>query len=58
MPTYRILDQDGVIVDKDREPPDISDEEVIKMYKDMVSGTVTILFMATSIHVLVLTPLQ
>lgn len=37
MPTYRILDQDGVIVDKSREPSDISDEHLIKMYKDMLS---------------------
>lgn len=40
MPTYRILDQDGVIVDKDREPPSISDEEVIRMYKDMVTVSI------------------
>ncbi|CAD0088016.1 unnamed protein product, partial [Aureobasidium vineae] len=37
MPTYRILDQDGVIVDKSREPSDISDDHLIKMYKDMLS---------------------
>lgn len=38
MPTYRILDQDGVVVDKDRTPSDIPDEEVLKMYTDMLSG--------------------
>jgi hypothetical protein len=37
MPTYRILDQDGVIVDKSREPSDISNDHLIKMYKDMLS---------------------
>lgn len=38
LPTYRFLDQDGVIVDKTRKPPDIADKEVLKMYKDMVTG--------------------
>jgi len=38
LPTYRILDQDGVIVDKDKKPLDISEQEVLKMYKDMVTG--------------------
>ncbi|CAD0054321.1 unnamed protein product, partial [Aureobasidium pullulans] len=37
MPTYRILDQDGVVVDKSREPSDISNDHLIKMYKDMLS---------------------
>jgi len=37
MPTYRILDQDGVIVDKSREPSDMSNDHLIKMYKDMLS---------------------
>jgi 2-oxoisovalerate dehydrogenase E1 component alpha subunit len=40
MPTYRVLDQDGVVVDKQAKSPDISDEEVIKMYKDMVTVSV------------------
>ena len=38
LPTYRILDQDGVVVDKTREPPNISEQEVLKIYKDMVTG--------------------
>lgn len=38
MPTYRIMDQDGVIVDKTREAPDVSEEEMIKWYKDMLTG--------------------
>ncbi|KAK5695588.1 hypothetical protein LTR17_024574 [Elasticomyces elasticus] len=46
MPTYRILDQDGTIVDKDREPPDVSTSELLKMYRDMVTVSVmdTIMF--------------
>jgi 2-oxoisovalerate dehydrogenase E1 component alpha subunit len=40
MPTYRVLDQDGVVVDKDAESPDISDEEAIRLYKDMVTVSV------------------
>lgn len=38
MPTYRVLGQDGTIVDKDKDPPDIGEAELIKMYKDMVTG--------------------
>ena len=40
MPTYRVLDQDGVVVDKQAKSPDISDEEAIKLYKDMVTVSV------------------
>ena len=42
IPTYRVMDSDGVIVDKDRQPIDVSHEEVLKWYKDMVTGTPTI----------------
>ncbi|EME50117.1 hypothetical protein DOTSEDRAFT_68850 [Dothistroma septosporum NZE10] len=37
MPTYRILDQEGQVVDKEAAAPDISDEEALKLYKDMVT---------------------
>ena len=37
MPTYRILDQSGKPVDSSRSPIDISNEEVLKMYKDMLT---------------------
>ena len=40
MGTYRILDQDGKIVDKDRKPPDVSTDELLKMYKDMVTVSI------------------
>jgi 2-oxoisovalerate dehydrogenase E1 component alpha subunit len=43
MPTYRILNQDGVIVDKDREPLDVTEEEALKMYKDMLTGVLFLL---------------
>ncbi|OBW63740.1 MAG: putative fungal-specific transcription factor [Aureobasidium pullulans] len=45
MPTYRILDQDGVVVDKSREPSDISNDHLIKMYKDMLSVSIMDLIM-------------
>ena len=38
MPTYRILDQEGVIVDKMRDPPDLTESELVRMYKDMITG--------------------
>ena len=39
MPTYRFMDSDGTIVDESREPSDISNEEVLTWYKDMLTGT-------------------
>jgi len=36
MPTYRIVDQQGAIVDKSRQPPDISTPDLLKLYTDMV----------------------
>ncbi|KAH9810750.1 Dehydrogenase E1 component [Teratosphaeria destructans] len=40
MPTYRILDQEGVVVDKTAEAPKISKDELLKMYKDMVTVSI------------------
>lgn len=40
MPTYRVLDQEGAIVDKSRPPPEISEEELVKMYTDMVTVSI------------------
>ncbi|KAL1982405.1 hypothetical protein VTN96DRAFT_1375 [Rasamsonia emersonii] len=37
MPTYRVMDSDGVIVDTSRGPPDVPDEEVITWYKNMLT---------------------
>ncbi|ROT36513.1 dehydrogenase E1 component [Sodiomyces alkalinus F11] len=35
LPTYRVVDQQGVVVDESFEP-DLTDAEVVKLYKDMV----------------------
>ena len=32
------MDSDGVIVDNDRDPPDVTDEEVLTWYKNMWTG--------------------
>ncbi|KAI7652517.1 thiamine diphosphate-binding protein [Hortaea werneckii] len=40
MPTFRILDQDGVIVDQSHNHPETSKEELLKMYKDMVTVSI------------------
>ena len=40
MPTYRVMDSDGVIVDERRTPSDIKPEEVIMWYKNMLTGTI------------------
>ena len=39
MPTYRVMDSDGTIVDESRKPSDVSNEEVLTWYKDMLTGT-------------------
>ncbi|QIX01422.1 hypothetical protein AMS68_006939 [Peltaster fructicola] len=36
MPTYRFLDQDGNVVDQSATALDITDEEAVKLYSDMV----------------------
>lgn len=38
IPTYRVMDSDGVIVDKSRGAPDVKSEEVITWYKNMLTG--------------------
>jgi 2-oxoisovalerate dehydrogenase E1 component alpha subunit len=38
MATYRVMDSDGVIVDKAHEPSDVPDEEVLTWYKNMLTG--------------------
>ncbi|KAL1964798.1 hypothetical protein VTN77DRAFT_6665 [Rasamsonia byssochlamydoides] len=45
MPTYRVMDSDGVIVDTSRGPPDVSDEEVITWYKNMLTVSIMDLIM-------------
>ncbi|KAK4634939.1 2-oxoisovalerate dehydrogenase subunit alpha, mitochondrial [Fulvia fulva] len=40
MPTYRILDQEGHVVDKDAIAPEIGDEEALKLYRDMVTVSI------------------
>ncbi|KAL2115998.1 hypothetical protein VTJ04DRAFT_10253 [Mycothermus thermophilus] len=39
LPTYRAIDQHGVVVDPNFSP-DLSDEEVIKLYKDMLTVSI------------------
>lgn len=38
IPTYRVMDSDGVLVDKDRKPLNLSNEEILTWYKNMLSG--------------------
>ena len=44
MPTYRILDQNGVIVDRSRDPPALPHDGLLKMYNDMLSGLVSLFY--------------
>ena len=45
MPTYRYIDQEGVVVDTTRGPPAIADADVLKMYADMVTVSIMDLIM-------------
>jgi hypothetical protein len=38
IPTYRVMDSDGVLVDKARGRPDVPNEEVLTWYKNMLTG--------------------
>lgn len=38
IPTYRVMDSNGVVVDNNRLPLDIPDQEVITWYKNMLAG--------------------
>ncbi|RMZ89863.1 hypothetical protein DV736_g2901, partial [Chaetothyriales sp. CBS 134916] len=40
MPTYRIMDADGNIVDNTRDPQNAPDEDVIKWYKNMLTVSI------------------
>lgn len=40
MPTYRVLNQDGEIVDSSQSPPEISEQDLLKMYRDMVTVSI------------------
>ncbi|KAL2113781.1 hypothetical protein VUR80DRAFT_2431 [Thermomyces stellatus] len=44
LPTYRVVDQHGVVVD-DSFKPDLSTEEIVKMYEDMVFVSIMDLIM-------------
>lgn len=38
IPTFRVINSDGEMVDKTRGPPNVSDEEVLTWYKNMLQG--------------------
>ena len=42
IPTYRVMDSEGVIVDKAWKQSDYGDDEVLTWYKNMLTGTVPI----------------
>lgn len=45
IPTYRVIDSDGVIADSSRGPLNVKDEEVIQWYKNMLSVSIMDLIM-------------
>lgn len=38
IPTYRVIDSDGVLADKTRGEPEVTDEEALTWYKNMLTG--------------------
>ncbi|MDI1489619.1 MAG: hypothetical protein OHK93_000816 [Ramalina farinacea] len=45
MPTYRVMDSDGTIVDESRKPLDVSQEEVTTWYRNMLTVSIMDLIM-------------
>ncbi|KAL2044740.1 hypothetical protein N7G274_002515 [Stereocaulon virgatum] len=45
MPTYRVMSSDGIIVDESRKPSDISNEEIVTWYKNMLTVNIMDLIM-------------
>jgi hypothetical protein len=39
IPTFHVMNARGEMADKTREAPDVSDEQVLTWYKNMVTGT-------------------
>lgn len=39
IPTFRVIDSDGVLVDKSRPKPKVSNEEILTWYKNMLTST-------------------
>jgi 2-oxoisovalerate dehydrogenase E1 component alpha subunit len=52
IPTYRIMDSDGVLLDKNRGPPDVPKEEIVAWYKNMLTGQYMPVFVdhCTNVH--------
>ncbi|KAE8166490.1 thiamine diphosphate-binding protein [Aspergillus tamarii] len=40
IPTYRVMDSDGVLLDKNRKPSGVSNEEILTWYKNMLTVSV------------------
>ncbi len=38
IPTYRVMNSDGVMEDKTRAPPNVTNEQVLTWYKNMLTG--------------------
>jgi hypothetical protein len=38
IPSYHVMNSEGELQDPTRQPPDISDEDVLSWYKNMVTG--------------------
>lgn len=38
IPTFRIMNSEGVMEDQTREPPDVTDEQALTWYKNMLTG--------------------
>jgi hypothetical protein len=38
IPTYRVMSDDGALEDQNRDEPDVTDEQVLTWYKNMLTG--------------------
>jgi 2-oxoisovalerate dehydrogenase E1 component alpha subunit len=44
IPTYRVMSDDGALEDPNRDEPDVTDEQVLTWYKNMLTGSYPRLF--------------
>jgi 2-oxoisovalerate dehydrogenase E1 component alpha subunit len=40
IPTYRVMNSDGVLLEKDRKSLNVSNEEILTWYKNMLAGEI------------------
>lgn len=48
--TYHVMDSDGSVKDSSRGPPDVTDDQVLGWYKNMLTGRLDHIFIQGKVH--------